>query len=813
MSNFKIIGPSNPEVGKEIIYKTSISNFPASLPGQINPVATNPFTEQVKWSIYILEYGKWTLKEKNNKTGPTANYTFTEVSLKRKGIRIVALFGNEKATLDIKPLDTIERKIVKVELCDALGNLQTKPFAYSQTVLARVHCLNLDNCTVHVTLWEDDAPGKGHNEINKNNKAITKSELVSNGIADVKFKLAPDFAKMADAQLAKGDKSEGKTHEYYVTAEVFRQKTVSSNNINVTNPNNKTADTKAKATPQKPAAKKPVTKPVTAKPTPPAAKKGPSKKEEKGILETVGGTIYDWGESKFKTVASIFPDPMEIINSVAKLDMGDSWWKNKEEKGGCQNCNEKIKLKQLQEIFTEADPEVLKIALTTYNDYMEEFGMNTCWNKAHFFAQASIEVGKTFTLKNGEILNYSTTRLISGDYSSGFVKGDLAAKKGGHYTSGDFHTRPFAYFDNHKNEAERYGRKDLNKNNDKIIQKANEIKIADLAYGPTSAKGKELGNTRENDGSRFIGRGLIQLTGRANYADVAPHIKKHFPSLDILTDEHVKHVGTNVKIAVLSSMAYWSGKKRKINKVANGQENVDKVSRLIGTDVDWKGKAKSFKEVTSVKFKVKECKWGKIPSNATNDKGTVVVVSGKSTKLGDFKSNNKQWPVYKTTVYQNMSLETYNKLERDNKLPDPNYTTYLTRDAHSLSAKDRSIKRYGSSNEAPPGIYYLNKGIRGQRYHVYLGDQEGGCSITGVDGWRGGIAIHGGFPAGTEGCLTTHTSNYGNRTKRQEINIKVKELIDNIPDFDNNTDDRPVRLILKERQVTKEGKLWNGKVE
>jgi hypothetical protein len=328
MSNFKIIGPSNPEVGKEIIYKTSISNLPLSLPGQINPVGNNPFTQQVKWSIYILEYGKWVLKEKNNKTGPTANYTFTEKSLKRKGIRIVALFGDEKATIDIKPIDSIERKIVKVELCDALGNLQTKPFAYNQTVLARVHCLNLDNCTVHVTLWEDDAPGKGHDQINKNNKAITKSGLVANGIADVKFILAADFAKMADAYLAKGDTSEGKTHEYYVTAEIFRQKTESSNNINVINPNDKVADTKT-------APKKPVAdKPLKPKPTAPAAKKGPSKKEEKGIFDTVSGTIYDWGESKFKAIPTILPDPMEIVNSLATLFTPDKEDK-KDEKGPC----------------------------------------------------------------------------------------------------------------------------------------------------------------------------------------------------------------------------------------------------------------------------------------------------------------------------------------------------------------------------------------------------------------------------------------------------------------------------------------------
>ena len=54
MSNFKIIGNPNPEVGKEIIYKTSNSDHVSLLPGQISPVGINPFTEQVKWSVYIL---------------------------------------------------------------------------------------------------------------------------------------------------------------------------------------------------------------------------------------------------------------------------------------------------------------------------------------------------------------------------------------------------------------------------------------------------------------------------------------------------------------------------------------------------------------------------------------------------------------------------------------------------------------------------------------------------------------------------------------------------------------------------------------
>ena len=59
----------------------------------------------------------------------------------------------------------------------------------------------------------------------------------------------------------------------------------------------------------------------------------------------------------------------------------------------------------------------------------------------------------------------------------------------------------------------------------------------------------------------------------------------------------------------------------------------------------------------------------------------------------------------------------------------------------------------------------------------------GKCYINGPDGSRSGIAIHGGWPVGAIGCLTTYTANYGNRKKDQKTNKIVTQIINNIPDL------------------------------
>ena len=55
--------------------------------------------------------------------------------------------------------------------------------------------------------------------------------------------------------------------------------------------------------------------------------------------------------------------------------------------------------------------------------------------------------------------------------------------------------------------------------------------LPEFLYGSTTSKGKGLGNTQPGDGGKFIGRGYIQLTGRANYTRYGTMVGK-----DLISD-------------------------------------------------------------------------------------------------------------------------------------------------------------------------------------------------------------------------------------------------------------------------------------
>ena len=469
----------------------------------------------------------------------------------------------------------------------------------------------------------------------------------------------------------------------------------------------------------------------------------------------------------------------------------------KEAKNTCNNCDKDITLDEIKKICVSkknkkgeevcliTDLTIITAAVPFLNEYRKLAKINTCVRKAHFLAQIAQE-SKFYQMQEG--FTYTNPERMRGlfySYFKGF--GDKTAQT---------------------KEAKRLS--------DLSLDSKNHQEVANAIYGSKHPNGKN--HTDTDDGWRYSGKGFKQITWKDNYVALQKYLKDTYKiDVDWVGGDNPYKLKNNAKDAMLSAIAFWG--KNGINSVAN--KATDKAVESITIKINpakagLSERLRYFKKATEI-LNVAKCQDVRLLDGG--EEGTVVVVAGISKKLGSEKSGSgEQWPVYETTVYHNMSLITYKDLKSKTKLPKPNYTTYLTRDAH-MSSEDRSSKRYGTSNEAPPGTYFLNKEISGQKYNIYLSDSEGKgqSSIAGSDGNRGGIAIHGGWPEGTIGCLSTHTSNYGNKNpkapkKAQPTNPLVQELINNLPDFEVNNDERPVRIIIEERVATQNETVWDGEV-
>ncbi len=91
----------------------------------------------------------------------------------------------------------------------------------------------------------------------------------------------------------------------------------------------------------------------------------------------------------------------------------------------------------------------------------------------------------------------------------------------------------------------------------------------ELASGAAYEGRKNLGNTQPGDGIRFKGRGLIQITGRANYGAVGTALGVDFIKNPTLLGGKNVTVCTvqQLQNAALSAGWYWNS--RKLNAIAD----------------------------------------------------------------------------------------------------------------------------------------------------------------------------------------------------------------------------------------------------
>lgn len=264
------------------------------------------------------------------------------------------------------------------------------------------------------------------------------------------------------------------------------------------------------------------------------------------------------------------------------------------EKGGCPRCREEWTdmLPRLQKIFKEVSSEKLSTVARIYTRYMKELRMDTCWIKAHFFAQAYKETGGKLDVKKGESFNYYWE----------IIPTKLSA----------FRTDKGRFY------ARQWGRAEKKSTKANAVSKENQIKIANYAYSYEFSKGKELGNKYPNDGWHFRGRGLIQLTGRACYTAIEKILHDIGYSCDITSSiEKSDQVGKNFELAVVASMAFFKWKNVDMYRLCNGNKNTTGISTIVGmkeTNKDtgksnYEEKQEAFTNRTSVAFMVDNCKW------------------------------------------------------------------------------------------------------------------------------------------------------------------------------------------------------------
>ena len=110
-----------------------------------------------------------------------------------------------------------------------------------------------------------------------------------------------------------------------------------------------------------------------------------------------------------------------------------------------------------------------------------------------------------------------------------------------------------------------------------IGHESGQLKYVKEIWGPTKAQAKyevraDLGNTVKGDGSKYRGRGLIQITGRANYTECGEAL-----GLDLINHPELLEKPQH---ACMSAAWFWSS--RGLNTLADAGSFSKITSRING---------------------------------------------------------------------------------------------------------------------------------------------------------------------------------------------------------------------------------------
>lgn len=175
-----------------------------------------------------------------------------------------------------------------------------------------------------------------------------------------------------------------------------------------------------------------------------------------------------------------------------------------------------------------------------------KFGTNTNQRMAHFLAQVREEVGEEFKPVS-ENLNYS----------------EDSAKK---------------LFKNMTPElAEKYAR-------DEDTPVANQVAIANIVYANRLGNGdadtdKDGTLDEDDDGWKYRGAGVLQITGKSNYIEVQKRIEKYGPNTSINILKNDIHT---LEGAILAGLGFWIWKDLyRLADAGVSDKDVDNITSVI----------------------------------------------------------------------------------------------------------------------------------------------------------------------------------------------------------------------------------------